>query len=371
MPNSRWVEDRAGEPEGASGLSHRPAGAGGDSLLAGGANGLGPRCVGATDTAAGASLFQTAHLAPMASRAMGPFMTGMKRKVHGHNGFSGLHIRFFVYIDRGIYGGDMKPRVLFLCSANSARSQMAEVLLRHFGGERFDAFSAGTEPSEVDPRTLEALKSFGLAAQGLVSKSIETFCGQHFDYVISLCDKAHRECRHWPGSGVVLAWDFPDPKASNDPKAFERTLQEISERVRLFLLVNSKEVSSEVSVLQPLAFYKALADETRLLSLLLIEQEGELCVCELMAALDLPQPKISRHLRQLRKAGLLLDRRRGQWVFYRLHPLLHDWMRDVLRQTRTHAPGTLQRPLARLKAMGDRPGRGGNACGTALAGPTT
>lgn len=261
----------------------------------------------------------------------------------------------------------MKTRVLFLCSANSARSQMSEVLLRHFGGDDFEVFSAGTEPSEVDPRTLEALQVFGFEAQGLVSKSIDSLGDQHFDYVISLCDKAHRECRVWPGSGVVMAWDFPDPKASSDPKAFARTLQEISERVRLFVLVNSKDVNSEVKVLQPLEFYKSLADETRLLSLLLIEREGELCVCELMAALDLPQPKISRHLSQLRKAGLLLDRRQGQWVFYRLHPLLHDWMRDVLRQTREHSMSLLRLPLQRLEAMIDRPSKGGNGCGTAVA----
>jgi len=253
-------------------------------------------------------------------------------------------------------------RVLFVCSANSARSQMAEVLLRHFGGDHFEVFSAGTEPSGLDPRTLEALKGFGLQAEGLVSKSIESLGDQHFDYVISLCDKAHRECRYWPGSGVVMAWDFPDPKASSDPKAFARTLQELSERIRLFVLVNSKDVNSDVKVLQPLDFYKSLADETRLLSLLLIEQEGELCVCELMAALDLPQPKVSRHLSQLRRAGLLLDRRQGQWVFYRLHPLLHDWMRDVLHQTAIHSQVMLKQPQARLHEMHARPSQGGSAC---------
>lgn len=258
-------------------------------------------------------------------------------------------------------------KVLFVCTANSARSQMAEALLRQFAGDRFEVFSAGTEPSEVDPRTLAALKDFGLETQGLVSKSIESLGAQHFDYVISLCDKAHRECRVWPGSGVVMAWDFPDPKASSDPKAFARSLHEIGERIRLFVLVNSKDVNSEVKVLQPLEFYKSLADETRLLSLLLIEQEGELCVCELMAALDLPQPKISRHLSQLRKAGLLLDRRQGQWVFYRIHPLLNDWMRDVLRQTREHSTPLLRLPLQRLEAMIERPSKGGNGCGTAVA----
>ncbi|WP_338128112.1 metalloregulator ArsR/SmtB family transcription factor [Neptunomonas phycophila] len=246
-------------------------------------------------------------------------------------------------------------RVLFVCTANSARSQIAEALLRHFAGDQFEVCSAGTEPSEIDPRTLEVLQNFGLKTKDLKSKSIESLENQHFDFVISLCDKAHRECRHWPGNGVVMAWDFPDPKASSDPRAFGLTLQELSERIRLFILVNSKHISSEIKPLQPLDFYKSLADETRLLSLLLIEQEGELCVCELMEALDLPQPKISRHLSQLRKIGLLLDRRQGQWVFYRIHPLLHDWMRDILRTTREHSSQLLETPERRLNSMNSRP----------------
>lgn len=257
----------------------------------------------------------------------------------------------------------MKTRVLFLCTANSARSQMAEAMLRHLAGDRFEACSAGTEPTGVDPRTLAALQAFGVDTRGLRAKSVESLGDQHFDYVISLCDKAHRDCRHWPGSGVVMAWDFPDPTASLSSKAFSHTLQEISERLRLFILVNSKHVDSEVKVLEPVAFYKALAEETRLLSLLLIEQEGELCVCELMAALDLPQPHISRHLAQLRKAGVLADRRQGQWVFYRLHPALPDWMREVLRLTRNSNPQALQQPLVRLQEMTDRPSAGGASCG--------
>lgn len=256
----------------------------------------------------------------------------------------------------------MRKRVLFLCTANSARSQMAEALLWHQAGDQFEAFSAGVAPEVVDPRTLTALSEFGVATDGLVAKSVASLSDQHFDFVISLCDKAHRECRQWPGSGVVMAWDFPDPKASADPKAFGHILQEISERIRLFVLVNTKQVNSQVKTLTPLDFYKALADEIRLLSLLLIEQEGELCVCELMQALELPQPKISRHLAQLRTQGVLLDRRQGQWVFYRLHPLLNDWMRDILQQTREHSAALLQEPLQRLHAMSSRPLQGGSAC---------
>ena len=86
-------------------------------------------------------------------------------------------------------------------------------------------------------------------------------------------------------------------------------------------------------MLCPLMFYKALADDTRLKSLLLITEQQELCVCELMTALEQSQPKISHHLAQLRKANILQDRRSGQWVFYSLHPALPAWASQVLQQT--------------------------------------
>ncbi len=85
--------------------------------------------------------------------------------------------------------------------------------------------------------------------------------------------------------------------------------------------------------MDPVQFYKCLADETRLRCLLLIEREGELCVCELTAALQEIQPKISRHLAQLKAFGLLADRRQGQWIFYRIDPNLPDWARQVLTLT--------------------------------------
>lgn len=105
------------------------------------------------------------------------------------------------------------------------------------------------------------------------------------------------------------------------------------------------------------AIFKALSDETRLLSLLLIHAEGELCVCELMAALDESQPKISRHLAQLRKAELLSDRRQGQWVFYRINPGLAPWALNVIEQTRAGNQSLLASGLARLQQMGQRPER--------------
>ncbi len=82
--------------------------------------------------------------------------------------------------------------------------------------------------------------------------------------------------------------------------------------------------------MNPCTFFKCLADDTRLKSLLLIAKTGEACVCDLMEALQLDQPKTSRHLAQLRKCGILLDERRGKWVFYKLHPTLPEWAHNVI-----------------------------------------
>lgn len=106
-----------------------------------------------------------------------------------------------------------------------------------------------------------------------------------------------------------------------------------------------------------LDLFKALCDETRLRSLLLINAEGELCVCELMLALQESQPKVSRHLAQLRKAGLLLDKRQGQWVFYRINPNLATWALKVIDETCSANSYLVEQGLARLKLMGDRPDR--------------
>lgn len=94
--------------------------------------------------------------------------------------------------------------------------------------------------------------------------------------------------------------------------------------------------------MSPLVFFKCLAEDTRLKSLLLIFQHQELCVCDLQQALQLSQPKVSRHLAELRKCELLMDERRGKWVYYRLHPELPSWARQILQQTAAHHPDYLQ-----------------------------
>ena len=115
-------------------------------------------------------------------------------------------------------------------------------------------------------------------------------------------------------------------------------------------------------MIDPLQFYKCLADETRLKSLMLIQMEGELCVCELMAALDESQPKVSRHLALLRQDKILLDRRQGQWIYYRLNPDLPDWISAVLEQTAEFNRDFIKSNYKKLCNMGDRPERVKSCC---------
>lgn len=114
--------------------------------------------------------------------------------------------------------------------------------------------------------------------------------------------------------------------------------------------------------LSPPTLFKSLADETRARAVLLIAEHGELCVCELVCALDDSQPKISRHLAQLRTSGLLQDRRQGQWVYYRLAPDLPQWVRDVLTTTLAANRAWLAQNASRLANMGDRPARLATCC---------
>jgi ArsR family transcriptional regulator len=114
--------------------------------------------------------------------------------------------------------------------------------------------------------------------------------------------------------------------------------------------------------LNPLQFYKCLADDTRLKAMLLITHEQELCVCELVAALKLSQPKVSRHLAQLRQYGLLSDRKQNQWVYYSINKALPEWAKSVLTHTLTANALFYKNDLSRLSAMGNRPARIASCC---------
>ena len=114
-------------------------------------------------------------------------------------------------------------RVLFLCTGNSARSQIAEVLLRHFSKNRVEVVSAGAAPQrEVHPGVKDTLKALGISPPPLTPKSMGRFVGQHFDYVITLCDDAADACPIFPGDPERLHWSFQDPAAVNDENARRR-----------------------------------------------------------------------------------------------------------------------------------------------------
>jgi len=108
----------------------------------------------------------------------------------------------------------MKQRVLILCTGNSARSQMAEGLLRHLAGNWFNVFSAGTKPSVVNPNAVKALAELGIDISRHRSKSVDEFIGQTFDYVITVCNSAKESCPFLPGGGQQIHHEFEDPASA-------------------------------------------------------------------------------------------------------------------------------------------------------------
>lgn len=102
-------------------------------------------------------------------------------------------------------------RVLILCTGNSARSQMAEGILRHEAGDRFEVFSAGVSPSQVRPEAIEAMKEIGIDISEHRSKSVDEFVGQDFDYIITVCDNAKETCPVFPGKAQRIHKNFEDP----------------------------------------------------------------------------------------------------------------------------------------------------------------
>jgi len=137
---------------------------------------------------------------------------------------------------------DEPIRVLFVCTHNSARSQIAEALLGRYGGNDFEARSAGTETREVNPYAVRVLADLGMDWSDARSKLITQFLDQHFDYVITVCDRARETCPVFPGSENTLHWGLDDPsevEGSDDEKlaAFQRTQMEVSARLRPFIEV--------------------------------------------------------------------------------------------------------------------------------------
>lgn len=132
-----------------------------------------------------------------------------------------------------------KKRVLILCTGNSARSQMAEGLLRQDAGEGFEVESAGTKPSIVRPEAIAAMREVGIDISGHRSKSVQEFDGQKFDYVITVCDSARESCPVFFGAAKKLHRDFEDPAAPNGSEEermalFRRVRDELRDYLREF-----------------------------------------------------------------------------------------------------------------------------------------
>jgi protein-tyrosine-phosphatase/DNA-binding transcriptional ArsR family regulator len=137
--------------------------------------------------------------------------------------------------------GSARPvRVLFLCTGNSSRSQMAEALLERLGGARVAAASAGSNPKPVHPNAVRIMRENGIDITGRHPKHLSVFADQRFDYVISLCDRVREVCPEFPGSPTVAHWSMPDPAAEpavdgSDYPPFVRTANELTTRIHFLL----------------------------------------------------------------------------------------------------------------------------------------
>jgi thioredoxin type arsenate reductase len=135
---------------------------------------------------------------------------------------------------------DRPIRVLFVCTGNSARSQIAEALLEKLGGPAFEVDSAGTDPKGVNPYTVRILGEHGIDWSGAASKSVGHFVGQSFDHVVTVCDQARQVCPVFPGQYSSLHWDLEDPAEvtgsdADKADAFRRTYAQLATLVPAFI----------------------------------------------------------------------------------------------------------------------------------------
>jgi arsenate reductase (thioredoxin) len=141
----------------------------------------------------------------------------------------------------------MNPeKVLFICAHNSARSQMAEGMLRAWGAGSFEGFSAGTRPTEVQPEAVAAMAEIGIDIGSHRSKNLDAYKGEQFEWVITVCDQARRECPTFIGAEQTAHWGIDDPEqAQGDERArmaaYRKARDELRSRIRMLLLAASRE----------------------------------------------------------------------------------------------------------------------------------
>ncbi len=142
---------------------------------------------------------------------------------------------------------DQPIRILFVCTGNSARSLMAEALVRQKGGASFEVHSAGTDPRGVNPLTLRILAETGIDASFARSKSVAEYLGQRFDYVVTVCDEARQVCPVFPGVHRSLHWRYEDPAEAQGTEeerlaVFRRVLIQLGERINQFVPLARREM---------------------------------------------------------------------------------------------------------------------------------
>lgn len=139
-----------------------------------------------------------------------------------------------------------KKRVLFVCTHNSARSQMAEGMLHAWGGDRFEAYSAGTEATDVRAEAVSVMAEIGIDISAHRSKSLDEFRGLSFDWLITVCDHARTECSNVPGVANPAHWRVEDPSAADGDeearrKVFRRVRDDLSQRMHIFILAGGRD----------------------------------------------------------------------------------------------------------------------------------
>jgi protein-tyrosine-phosphatase len=135
-----------------------------------------------------------------------------------------------------------KLRVLFLCTHNSARSQMAEAILHKIGRDQVEVFSAGNEPSPIHPLAIKVMTQIGFDISQQKPKHLNQFLGQNFDYIVTVCDRVRESCPVFPGDPEQIHWSFPDPAAvegnlATREKAFSDTASQLRVRIEYLLLM--------------------------------------------------------------------------------------------------------------------------------------
>ena len=241
-----------------------------------------------------------------------------------------------------------QKHVVFSCDTYPILAAVACELLRQSDDVPFTFEPVALNPDE------QAL--LGQITRSFAQRPVELQCCKpqpSSDYYIYLGASTEDHPPQNHQANMVLHWDITEPEEPQNAASYSAAISELKARINSFIMVHQTHLTP--ALIAPTQFYKQLGDELRLKSILLIMRHKELCVCELMAALDESQPKISRHLAQLRKAGILLDRRQGQWVYYRIHPNLPDWMQAVLETTLSANADFLQQAQKQLINMVSRP----------------